>query len=224
MITQMRSEHIQAVLQIHIDSFANSFLTQLGSGVLHVIYSEFSKSGFGYVSIEGNEVVGFIAGIYTPALQFYKNLLVKHPIRLPFLLVTSVIRNASVMKPILARARRLFRVTKNGVEEENPYTAIVNSKEKVAYTLTIAVAPHYRRKGIANQLYAYTIKDLSTNGVYAIVGSVIGDNTSMNAFNQKMGYKQLATMGRVDGKKEIKWLRYKRGECSVSEDGHVSWL
>jgi GNAT superfamily N-acetyltransferase len=224
MFASMRSEHIPAVVKIHQDSFSDSFLTQLGTQVLTIIYTEFSKSGFAYVYLVDGEAAAFWAGTYTPALLFYKNLLFAHPFRLSALLLLAVLRSPGLAKSILARAGRMLRPSPHPKRDDPVFSQLVNSHERIAFSLTIAVSPRHRGKGLGAKIYTDGIRDLAATGVYAIIGTVISDNTAMNIVHEKAGYKKLTVLDRVDGKQEIKWLHYQRGCCSISESGLVTWF
>lgn len=225
MIKDIESSHIQDVVDIHVESFPDSFLTQLGKGVLTLIYDEFPKSGFGYVFQEGSEIAGFLAGIFIPAGIFYKQLIWKHPMRLPLLLAGAAIRDPRILNPVAIRAKRLFQggSTASRQSSTTDYQSIVNSGGLVAHALTMAVSPRHRGKGVAKQLWAHQLHELPRRGVDAILGSVLADNDATNGLYRKKGFRVIARVSRPDGNEELKWLFYKRGECSVSEEGYVSW-
>lgn len=225
MIKDMESSHIQDVVNVHMESFPDSFLTQLGNGVLTLIYNNFPKHGFGYVFLEGNEVAGFLAGPFIPARRFYMMLIRMHPVHLPLLLVGATIRSPRILNPIAIRAKRLFLgSSKASRQSSHPdYQSVMNSGGLIAYALTMAVSSRHRGKGIAKQLWAHQLRELPKRGVDAILGSVFVDNDATNGLYKKMGFRVIGRILRPDGNEELKWLFYKRGECSVSEDGFVSW-
>ena len=225
MIINMDKSHINDVVKIHIESFPDSFLTNLGAGVLKVIYQEFPESGFGYVFLDDDQVAGFLAGTFIPARNFYRRLVVMKPIKLFLLLVFSLIRSPHNFVPIVNRARSLLKKksSSNLGSSASEYEEILKNDPMIAHVLTVAVSPNGRRRGIANKLWAFTIHELTEKGVTSIMSSVISDNDPPNRLYEKMGCKKIATLPRVDGKEEFKWLYYRRGECTFTPEGNILW-
>ena len=70
--------HLDAIVQIHMAAFEGFFLESLGACFLNELYRGFitDPSGVCLVAVEGNNVVGFVAGTTQPD-GFFRRLLLK---------------------------------------------------------------------------------------------------------------------------------------------------
>jgi ribosomal protein S18 acetylase RimI-like enzyme len=226
MIYPMKLEHLKDVVSIHSDAFPDSYLTQLGPNLLRLLYKDLSKYGFGYVYIYDNEVVGFLAGIYSSAEDFYGYLIKNNIFRLPIFVIFEFLRKPKIIGPSLERLKRLIKKGgKPKIKATDDYYEIMQSNGLVATALTLATNPTQRRKGVAKQLWSYLLHDQAKKeDLEAIIGSVQESNETVNKFYNKMGYKIIARVKRGYQGEEIKWLFYRKGYCTLSEDGKVTWL
>lgn len=223
MIVKMMPSHIPQVVALHTEAFPDGFLTQLGEGILTRIYRQFVVRGFGYVYQEDGHVIGFLAGTLVPASTFYTQLVRQSPIRLCGLLVSAVIRKPRLLVPILKRARALLSGRTTVVSSAIGSQACLGQEGKIAYVLSVAVSPSHRGKGIARHLWLHLLLVLQDWDVHAILQSVLVSNTAANSLYNRMGFKVISRIRRVDGEDLFRWLAYKRGECTVAPDGRVSW-
>lgn len=224
LIEDLRKNHISQVVDLHIEAFADSFLTQLSRDFLTILYEEFSRSGFGYVFLENGNVAGFLAGIFSSADIFYRDIIKNNIFRLSILLLRSVIRNPILIKSILNRGTRLiFKKKPFYIESLPEYDQLIHSRDVVASALTMSVSQKYRGRGIASQLWTHLLHDLPKKGVEAIIASVQSDNTITNKFYKKRGFILIARIQRHYGNEELKWLFFQRDKCIVTENGYVTW-
>jgi len=224
MIGNMKTNDIHDVVEIHIDSFPDSFLTQLGKPALKKLYEEFSQNGFGYVYRDDGKVAGFLAGTTTPVEKFYQDLIKKNILNFTFAIPVAVIQRPSVLNLIWIRINRLFRNPQyDSINTEPEYDLIQSSKGQIAYALTLGVAPQSRGKGIGKKLWNHLLHGLPNRGVEAILASVRSDNDITNNFYTKMGFKQIAQIKRKNYDTEFKWLAYMKDHCVVTETGKIEW-
>jgi len=225
-IRDMQVADVTKVVAVHLEAFPDSFLSLLGRGGLALIYKDFAQNGFAYVFGEGDDIAGFLAGSFTPARNFYKQLVRRNPARVSLYLARATIRNPSLLKSILNRAKGLFSRGAGSLESKstpNAYQTIVEAAGNVAHVLSIATAPVYRRRGIADKLWTHLLRELPIRGVDAIVGSSLGENDPTNILCERKGFKIAACVPRPDGGEELKWVYYRRGHCTVLDDGSVTW-
>ena len=181
MIVKMTKNHIDGVINIHIECFKDSFLTSLDSDVLSSMYNNYisSELGCAYVYIIHETILGFIVGTVNPSV-YYNRLLKKHGLQILWLTLKRVIENPRVLKEI---ARRDFSGFFRPNESEESY--------RRASLDSIAVKPEYWGTDIARQLIKAFLNDLKERGISEVYLGVAATNVRANRFYEKMGFKNI---------------------------------
>lgn len=224
-INSMQAMDLQEILDLHIESFPDSFLTLLGRPVLSLIYEQLIQEGYGYVYREGDDLAGFLAGMYVTSKEFYQRIFRKQPVRVPALFLGAAIHDLKLFVPILKRFNLLYLKPSivTTATHTPEYEFIVRNQGLIAAALTMAVSPRHRGKGIAKKLWKYLLLDLPKREVDAIWASVLESNDATNGMYRQLQFKVIGRIPRADGDFEMEWLAYKKGDCTVMEDGRVWW-
>jgi len=183
MIVKMIEDHIERVIDIHIECFKDSFLTSLDRDVLSSMYNNYisSELGCAYVYIIHETILGFIVGTVNPSL-YYNQLLKKRGFRFLWLTLKRVIRNPRILKEI---AKKDFSGFFRPNESEESY--------RRASLDSIAVKPEYWGTGIAQKLTEVFLTDLKKRGVSELYLGVTAANVRAKLFYEKMGFKNIRT-------------------------------
>jgi ribosomal protein S18 acetylase RimI-like enzyme len=181
MIVQMTKEHLDKVIDIHIECFKDSFLTSLDRGVLDCMYNNYlsSELGCAYVYITHETILGFIVGTTNPSV-YYNQLLKKRGVKILGLILKRVIRNPRILKSI---AQRDFSGFFRPNESEESY--------RRASLDLIAVKPEYWGRGMAQNLTEVFLRDLKARGVSEVNLGVAATNVRAKRFYEKMGFEKI---------------------------------
>ncbi|MFQ6040388.1 MAG: GNAT family N-acetyltransferase [Candidatus Poribacteria bacterium] len=179
----MTKEHIDEVIDIHIECFKDSFLTSLDREVLDCMYDNYlsSELGCAYVYIIHETILGFIVGTTNPSV-YYNQLLKKRGLRIFWLTLKRVIRNPRILESI---AQRDFSGFFRPNESEESY--------RRASLDLIAVKPEYRGRGVAQNLIEVFLHDLKGRGVSEVNLGVAATNVRAKRFYEKMGFEKIRT-------------------------------
>jgi len=181
MIVKMTENHIDEVIDIHIECFKDSFLTNLDRNVLSSMYNNYisSELGCAYVFVTNETILGFIAGTVNPSV-YYNQLLKKRGFQILWQTLKRVIRNPGILREIIKRDYSgFFRPNEN---EESYSRASLDS---------IAVKPEYRGSGIARQLTEVFLSDLKERGVLEVHLGVAETNIRAKRFYERMGFENI---------------------------------
>ena len=183
MIVKMTEDHIDRVIDIHIECFKDAFLTSLDRDVLTCMYNNYisSELGCAYVYIIHETILGFIVGTVNPSV-YYNQLLKKRGLRFLWLTLKRVIRNPQILKGI---AKKDFSGFFRPNESEESY--------RRASLDSIAVKPEYWGTGIAQKLTEVFLNDLKKRGVSELYLGVTATNVRAKRFYEKMGFKNIRT-------------------------------
>ena len=225
MIEDMKSSDVDEVVEIHIVSFPDSFLTNLGRLALNKLYEEFGSKGFAYVYRDSGKVLGVMAGTCSTVEKFYQDLIKKYFFHFALILPVAIVKRPVLIKRIFIRMKRLFQ--KPDFESfitEPEYDVVMNSKCQNAYALMLGVSPLSRGKGVGKKLWVHQLHDLPKRGVDAILASVDSNNDITNGFYQRMGFKKIAQTKRKNFDLEFRWLAYWKDHCQVTDTGKIEWI
>ena len=123
-ITNLKQSDIKSVVDVHMKSFPDFFLTFLGPRFLKEFYTSFlvDDEGMGFVAVdeESNRIVGGIVGPVTPD-GYFKRLLKRRWFAFCLASMTAVITRPTVIK-------RLFRaVFYRGESPQGPKRSLLSS-------------------------------------------------------------------------------------------------
>ena len=175
LIKPMELVHVEQVVQIHMSSFQNFFLTFLGPSFLSHFYKGVVESSLGieFVIIENGAPVGFVCGSINPS-KFYKELLKRKWLQFCFSALP-----AAVSRPVII-PRLLRAVTKPNEAEKGINRGML---------MSIGVHPSVKGKGYGKALVTAFVDAMKGRKVNEV--SLTTDrykNDSLNAFYQKMGF------------------------------------
>ena len=187
-IKQLTLEHVDVVVDIHLESFKGFFTSFLGREFLSLEYSELVKSplGVGFVFFEESSVLGFVCGMTMPG-QFFSSFMKKNWLRLCWISLRKIIRRPKIIPKMV---RGIFYPSKNP------------SDPGIAVLLSIAVLPGKMGKGIGKILVQTFLSEMKKRGmkeVYLSTDKV--DNESVNEFYGKLGFSLRKTHLTPEGRK-----------------------
>ena len=203
-------EDMSEIVKIHNECFDKYLLTQLDGGkgdLLKEYYSFYlERENLFYTATADGKVVGFITGYYIPSdtrKQFEKKFWWKLFCRTSLLLLKF---NKDIYNRLYKKIKNLFaKKDKEPLSEENL---------KIAYLLSLAVLPDYRRNGIAEKLLKEFEKELSEKNIDKYYLNVFSDNLSEIGFYEKEGF---TFVKEKDGSKQYRKELTKKGDAIESD-------
>ena len=172
----MKSDDVEAVVRVHLESFPSFFLSFLGPHFLRLYYSGVCSASEGiafvYLNAKG-EPGGFVAGTINPR-GFYSRLLKRQWLRFALASVMAICRRPKTIRRI---ARAFFHPS------ENP------NGEDVAGLFSIGVMPELQGTGAGKQLVLRFLEEARTRGCTKVFLTTDRDNNDrVNIFYQKLGF------------------------------------
>lgn len=176
-IQPLQADHISRIAAFHV-RYLPGFLTELGSRTVAFFYeTSLQISGnFGWVALDGNEVVGFIFGSLQGA-HLYHDIFFKRPLH-SFLLGLLL---------VLTRTRRAVKIAYWLLHP--PQTVISTNVPELIY---IAVDERYRKFGLTNALLKNVFEYLRRNGYREFQLSVAETDVNVQRFFEGMGASRIA--------------------------------
>ena len=164
-IRAARSGDVPQVVDVHLASFQNFFLSFLGGFFLECLYLAISEEPGGVLllalSCDG-AVVGFVAGV--PNLsRFYRRLVKTEWVRFGWASAGAALKRPSII-PRLWRARRA--------------SVDANQASCPATLMSIAVAPTFKGMGIGKSLVNRFLEEMATQGIQRICLATDRDNNA----------------------------------------------
>lgn len=194
-IRKVEPEDIRHVVDIHLLSFRNFFLSSLGAPFLNLFYRSILSDPSGVALLAGSEgrIVGFIFGSTHPA-GLYRRLLRSQVVRFAIVALPSFLRNPF----ILPRLMRAFKMPSR--KFPGP---------KCAMILSIAVDPDFQSRGIGKNLVKRFLSEVSMRGSNMVIldTDAIG-NDLVNQFYQSLGFTLHNTYVTPEGRSMNEYLLY----------------
>jgi ribosomal protein S18 acetylase RimI-like enzyme len=194
-INKIKLEHIDRIVEVHINAFPTFFLTFLGPSFLKEFYKSFlyDSQGIGFVAIDAasQKIIGVIVGPLTPQ-GYFKRLLKRKWFAFCIASLGAVIRKPSVVK-------RLFRaVFYRGESPKGADRSLLSS---------IAVSPDVQGKGVGRALVLKWLEEIKLRGSKgAFLTTDAENNDSVNNFYQKMGFKLESSYSTPEGRKMNRYI------------------
>ncbi|MFH0939737.1 MAG: GNAT family N-acetyltransferase [Planctomycetota bacterium] len=172
----MRSEHVPAVVNIHLRCFPSFFLTFLGPRFLTLLYGEVLRQSehVALVAVKGDgEVIGFVSGVVGPA-GFYGRLARRRWFSFGTASLGAVLRRPLILKRLV---RALW------------WSYDVRQVAAPAAFVSLAVVPKTEGRGVGRALVLRFLEEMRGKGVPKV--SLVTDrdnNDRVNEFYCKLGF------------------------------------
>jgi len=188
-IQPLAHEHLEAVVQLHLDAFPSFFLSFLGPRFLREFYNSFlyDPQGIAYVACdEQGRILGAVVGSLDPH-GYFKRLLKRRWWAFALASLRCVSRRPS-------DAPRLFRaIFYRGESPPGPVRALLSS---------IAILPAARGRGVGRALVLCWVEEAKRRGApgcYLTTDAV--ENHTVNAFYKALNWKLEHTYTTREGRR-----------------------
>ena len=174
-VSPMKKVHIKEVVRVHLDAFPGFFLSILGAQFLEVLYTEIleDRSGIGFVCLDGNIALGFVAGTAAPA-GLYRRLLLRRWWKFGLAAVGPVLRNPTLVPRLL----NAFRRTRDAVATET------------CELMSMGVDTVAQGRGIGGKLMQSFLREAANRGCHSVVLTTDRiDNDRTNQFYIRQGFQ-----------------------------------
>lgn len=175
LIRLMQSQDVKDVVDIHLQSFENFFLSSLGSEFLQLLYITIleDESGISLVCETEGKVSGFAVGTDLPS-GFYKRLIYKKIFLFGLAALPAAIKNPGILP-------RLFRSLQVPQQYQKP--------DNQANLMSLAVSPTAQKRGIGGALIKEFTNQCSQRKVNIInLTTDARNNDKVNNFYQNFGF------------------------------------
>lgn len=168
-------EHTRQVAVLHVANISTGFISSLGIDFVETLYEAIAESrfGFGFVTQEKKEVIGF-AAFTTDISKLYKTVILKKGIKFVFFLAGKMFSPKRVKK-LVGTLLYPNKTKKMGLPS--------------AELLSTVVAPRGRRKGLAGELIQKGFQECRRQQIDSVKVLVGTDNMSANKLYMKCGFE-----------------------------------
>jgi ribosomal protein S18 acetylase RimI-like enzyme len=175
MITNLTKEYCPQVAALHISGISTGFISSLGIGFVTALYEAIKEddNSFGFVSIEDNKVLGFVA-FSTNLSKLYKYVILKKGFKFAFILARKMM-SIQAIKKVWANLFYPKKMKQMDLPD--------------AELLSIVVAPEGRGKGLAKQLTEAGFEECQKRGIDKVKVLVAAENEPANKLYQKCGFE-----------------------------------
>lgn len=185
-IVPFKPEHADVSAELHAAGQPGTFLTSLGPAFLRALYAQIAVSPrcFGYVAVEGDEIVGVVTGAVDSGAVF-RELVLKRGHKLILPVLGSVLRRPSQIGRIV---QTLF------------YPSQVKPESGETEMLFVSSRADRRGQGIGHALYWAFIDGSRERGYRSVGLSVDVDNANAVRFHERQGMhlvREFSMYGRV---------------------------
>lgn len=166
---------LEAVVEIHLNSFPGFFLTFLGHDFLALLYKSMQSDPECVVLVASSngQIEGFVAGVMHQG-GFYQRLIKRQKWAFALAALGALLRRPAI-------APRLLRALKRPAD--------VQQASAEAGLMSIAVRLESEGKGIGKRLVEAFCQELARRGVHAVCLTTDRDNNDrVNHFYQKLGF------------------------------------
>ena len=193
-IVKLEDKYISDVVDVHMKSFPNFFLTFLGKSFLTNFYKSFleDEAGIGFVAIEGCKVLGAVVGPVVPD-GYFKRLVQRKWLSFAFSSVGAVLRDPKVIG-------RLFRAVfyRGDSPVDGPKYSLLSS---------IAVSPEAQGRGVGAALLTAFLDDAKARGSEGCYLTTDREgNDSVNRFYSNFGWKLADHFETHEGRKMNRYV------------------
>ncbi len=193
-VTRISKDNIAEIVNVHVRSFPDFFLTFLGKRFLKEFYGSFlvDDAGIGFVALEDGEVLGAIVGPIVPD-GYFKRLLKRRWWSFCIASLFAVIKKPTVIP-------RLFRAVfyRGESPQEGPKLSLLSS---------IAVSPDAQGKGVGRLLVTSWLEEVQKQGSKgAFLTTDRENNDAVNGFYQNLGWNLESSYDTPEGRKMNRYV------------------
>lgn len=190
---KVNAHSLDEFVKIHIASFKDYFLTNLGEKFLYRFYREFleDKDTVAIAAFDMDKMIGFIlctknktrvmGNLYQRNLGLLAGSIMMQVLKLNKVIIKGLFSRLGVIKSIV-------KILFSKVMDSNKRNAGSNPVENIRL-LSIAVDPQYRGTGVSEGLMSYFHHSLLEENVHAVGLSVNRGNGRAIGFYNKMGWR-----------------------------------
>jgi glycosyltransferase involved in cell wall biosynthesis/ribosomal protein S18 acetylase RimI-like enzyme len=188
-LRKARPEDARQLARLHMECLPGSFLPQLGSRFLRLLYEAMATDEDGAIVVadQGGRVVGFISAVRSVP-NFYRRFYRTHGLKALLYALPRLAR-----WPVLKRAWETAR-----------YPARIPQKPE-AELLSLALDPACRGRGTGRALVEEVLRELGNRGVSEAKGVVHVDLEAPNQMYDRMGFQIVDQLVLHDGEKSNLW-------------------
>ncbi|HBG28775.1 MAG: hypothetical protein A2Y10_07065 [Planctomycetes bacterium GWF2_41_51] len=176
MISNLTKSYAPQAAVLHIQGISTGFISSLGKRFVTTLYEAIAedKNSFGFVAVEDDKVLGFVA-FSTNLSKLYKYVILKKGFKFVFVLAKKML-SLQVINKILHNIFYPSKMAKMDLPD--------------AELLSIVVATEGRGKGIAKQLVDAGFEECRKRGIDKVKVLVAADNEIANKLYQKCGFEK----------------------------------
>ena len=186
-IREMEYSDISSVVEVHLNSFENFFLSSLGHSFLRLLYESIieDKSGIALVYEKESLICGFVAGTDKPS-GFYKRLIANKLLLFAVASIPPVIKNPLIIPRLFRSLQMPTKVTMN---------------KNVGVLMSLAVRSDSQGHGIGKSLVQEFLRKCSNRDLDLInLTTDARDNVKVNAFYTNIGFKFVTSFTTPEGR------------------------
>ena len=189
---------LNEVVQLHIKSFPDFFLTRLGKKFLHELYKDFfldDSTIFKIVQHEGH-IKGFVIGTLNPD-ELFKKMLFQNGHKFLFFAVKGLIKN-----PLFVSRKLLYALQYRGERPEKTKNAALLS--------SIGVDPEFAKNGYGTILIKAFCEEAFTKNADAVyLTTDLTRNDPVNNFYVKNGFQIESTFEKSKGRMMNRYIKFR---------------
>jgi ribosomal protein S18 acetylase RimI-like enzyme len=192
-IKEACNEHVSGMVQCHIKSFPERFMTEMGYHWLCALYRFFIKhrGSICRIAIDANgKVVGLAVG-GNPHIrdEFLSTALLRYPHLIFWKFLRKRLVRRVLLQELAGKLRRKRAAAHSG-DTKAPSNVVRSGN-----LLSICVLPDYKGTGVAGKLIESFQLACSAEGYERITLSVVSENSRAVAFYKKHGWRQSGKSG-----------------------------
>lgn len=174
MFHSLQSKYAGKCAELHIQGIPTGFISSLGQEFVAELYEAVAedKNSFGFVAVEDDKVLGFVAFSINLS-RLYKQVALKKGFKFAFVLAKKML-SLQVIKKVWDNLLYPSKMRKMDLPD--------------AELLSIAVAPEGRGRGIAKQLVDAGFKECRKRGLEKVKVLVATDNDAASELYRKCGF------------------------------------
>lgn len=187
-IRPAHAEDVASIVQVHVQSFPDFFLTFLGPKFLEVLYRRTIEQpdSINYVALSGRgQVIGFVIGV-TSQGRFYSRLIRNHLMEFGWASLGAALRRPAIIPRLLRALRR-------------PGEAQARAAD--CLLMSLAVHPAAQGSGAGSSLVRSFLKEAERRGARAV--SLTTDragNEGVNRFYESLGFTRAQSYTTAEGR------------------------